>query len=156
MGSLFFFEVYGGKNDMGLYVLVFEILGYYDISLCIKFGVYFGLWGGSVLVLGIKKYYDKYLIDIGIFVFFGCFVMMEIGYGLNVCGFEIMVIYDFENDELIIYILCEEAGKEYIGNVFYSKVVSVFVQFIVGGENYGVYVVVVLFCNIKYEFYFGI
>ena len=156
MGSLSFPEAYGGKNDMGLYASVFETLGYHDISLCIKFGVHFGLWGGSVLALGTKKHHDKYLTDTGTFALPGCFAMTETGHGSNVRGLETTATYDPETDELIIHTPREEAGKEYIGNALHSKVASVFAQLIVGGENHGVHAVVVPLRNAKHELYPGI
>jgi acyl-CoA oxidase len=42
-----------------------ETLSYHDLSLVIKFGVQFGLWGMSVKSLGTEKHYSKYLQDIG-------------------------------------------------------------------------------------------
>jgi len=47
-GSLAFPRFAGGKDDVETYLSVFEELGYHDLSLTIKFGVQFGLWGGSV------------------------------------------------------------------------------------------------------------
>lgn len=70
--------------------------------------------------LGIKWYYDKYLVKIGILEFVGCFVMIEIGYGLNVWGLEIIVEYDYSIRSFIIYMLYRDVGKEYIGNVLYG------------------------------------
>lgn len=52
--------------------------------------------------------------------------MIEIGYGLNVCGLEIIIIYDVKKEEFVVYFLKEEFGKEYIGNVFYGELVIVF------------------------------
>lgn len=143
VGSLSFPEEYGGKGDMSLYTAVFETLGYHDLSLCIKFGVHFGLWGGAVLALGSKKHHDKYLTDTGTMALPGCFAMTETGHGSNVRGLETTATYDPETDELVIHTPREEAGKEYIGNALHSKAAAVFAQLIVGGENHGVHAVVV-------------
>ena len=143
MGALSYPEPYGGHNNMGLYTAVFETLGYHDLSLCIKFGVQFGLWGGSVLALGTKKHHDKYLTATGTMELPGCFAMTETGHGSNVRGLETTATYDPQTDEFIIHSPREEAGKEYIGNALDSRVASVFAQLIVGGENHGVHALVV-------------
>ncbi|MEO0728132.1 MAG: acyl-CoA dehydrogenase [Bacteroidota bacterium] len=143
MGALSYPEPYGGHNDMSLYTAVFETLGYHDLSLCIKFGVQFGLWGGSVFALGTKQHHDKYLADTGSLKLPGCFAMTETGHGSNVRGLETTATYDPETDEFIIHSPREEAGKEYIGNALHSKVASVFAQLIVGNENHGVHALVV-------------
>ncbi|MEL7426076.1 MAG: acyl-CoA dehydrogenase family protein, partial [Bacteroidota bacterium] len=130
MGALSYPEPYGGHNDMSLYTAVFETLGYHDLSLCIKFGVQFGLWGGSVFALGTKQHHDKYLADTGSLKLPGCFAMTETGHGSNVRGLETTATYDPETDEFIVHSPREEAGKEYIGNALHSKVASVFAQLI--------------------------
>ncbi|MCH6574976.1 MAG: FAD-dependent oxidoreductase, partial [Bacteroidetes bacterium] len=45
LGALSFPKKYGGANSMNLYLEVFEILGHHDLSLAIKCGVQFGLFG---------------------------------------------------------------------------------------------------------------
>lgn len=156
VGSLSFPVEYGGKGDMGLYTAVFETLGYHDLSLCIKFGVHFGLWGGAVLALGTKKHHDKYLEDTGTFALPGCFAMTETGHGSNVRGLETTATYDADTDELVVDTPRLEAGKEYIGNALHSKVASVFAQLIVDGENHGVHAVVVPLRDENHELLPGI
>jgi len=56
-GALAYPEFAGGKSDMRSYITVFEMLGYHDNSLAIKFGVQFGLFGGSILGLGTEKHH---------------------------------------------------------------------------------------------------
>ena len=143
LGALSYPEAYGGEDDMGKYAAVFEMLGYHDSSLAIKFGVQFGLFGGSVLWLGTKKHHDKYLKDIGTLELPGCFAMTETGHGSNVRGLETTATYDKETDEIIVHSPTEAAGKEYIGNALHGRMASVFAQLIVNGENHGVHAVLV-------------
>ncbi len=49
------------QDDLAGFMAAFETLGFHDISLVIKFGVQFGLWGGSVLRLGTDYHHQKYL-----------------------------------------------------------------------------------------------
>jgi len=143
MGAFSYPEAYGGEDDMGKYAAIFEMLGYHDSSLAIKFGVQFGLWGGSVLWLGTKRHHDKYLKAIGTLELPGCFAMTETGHGSNVRGLEVTATYDKATDELVIHSPSKAAGKEYIGNAMHGRMASVFCQLIVDGVNHGVHAVVV-------------
>jgi len=64
-GAMAYPKEYGGSGDMGAYIAIFEMLGYHDLSLAIKFGVQFGLFGGSVANLGTERHHKKYLNDTG-------------------------------------------------------------------------------------------
>ena len=143
LGNLALPEAYGGEGDMGKYAAVFEMLGYHDLSLTIKFGVQFGLFAGSVANLGTHKHHDQYLEAAGRLELAGCFAMTETGHGSNVRGLETTATYDTATDELVIHSPHWGAGKEYIGNAMDSKMASVFCQLIVGEENHGVHAVLV-------------
>ncbi len=143
LGALSYPTSYGGENDMGKYSAFFEMLGYHDLSLAIKFGVQFGLFGGSVLWLGTKTHHDKHLQAIGELKLAGCFAMTETGHGSNVRGLKTTATYDANTKEFIIHTPTEEDGKEYIGNALHSKMASVFAQLIVDGENHGVHALLV-------------
>ncbi len=142
-GALAFPKEYGGQNDMGSYAAVFETLAYHDLSLTIKFGVQFGLWGGAIANLGTKEHHDRYLKDTGTLALPGCFAMTETGHGSNVRGLETTAVYDPATQELIVHSPGYAAGKEYIGNAMHAQLAAVFVQLIVEGENQGVHAVVV-------------
>ena len=143
IGALAFPTEYGGEDDMGKYAYAFEALGYHDLSLTIKFGVQFGLWGGAVANLGTKRHHDKYLYDTGTLDLPGCFAMTETGHGSNVRGLETTAVYDTDTKELIVHSPSVAAGKEYIGNAMHSRMAAVFCQLIVNGESHGVHAVVV-------------
>ncbi|MFK7806179.1 MAG: acyl-CoA dehydrogenase, partial [Saprospiraceae bacterium] len=144
LGAISYPKEYGGKDDMGLYAAVFEMMGYHDLSLVIKFGVQFGLFGGSVLWLGTKKHHDKYLKDIGTLELPGCFAMTELGHGSNVRSLETTATYDHERKTIVINSPTPSAGKDYIGNAaMHGRMASVFAQLIVKGENHGVHAVLV-------------
>jgi acyl-CoA oxidase len=143
LGALSYPKVYGGENDMGTYGAVFEMLAYQDLSLTVKFGVQFGLWGGAVYNLGTKKHHEKYLADIGTLKLPGCFAMTETGHGSNVRGLETTAIYRPERGTFIINSPHQQSGKEYIGNALHGKMAAVFTQLIVAGENHGVHALLV-------------
>ncbi len=143
-GALHFPEAYGGKNDMGAFSAVFETLGYHDLSLVVKFGVQFGLWGGAVLWLGTDKHHQRYLHDIGNLSLPGCFAMTETGHGSNVRDCETTATYDPKDDSIIVHSPNISSGKDYIGNAAaHGQMAAVFAQLIVHGENHGVHAILV-------------
>src|SRR5262245_48156659 len=75
---------YGGNDDPGGNVAAFETLAYGDISVLVKFGVQFGLFGGAILHLGTKRHHDAYLADLAQAKLPGAFAMTETGHGSNV------------------------------------------------------------------------
>ena len=156
LGALSFPEAHGGKDQMGAYAAVFEMLGYHDLSLTVKFGVQFGLFGGSVFGLGTKIHHDKYLADIGSLQLPGCFAMTETGHGSNVRGLETTATYDIENEQFVVHSPTYESGKEYIGNALHGRMAVVFAQLIVKGENHGVHALMVPLRNQEHQLLPGI
>src|SRR5437764_10586637 len=72
---------YGGEDDPGANVAAFETLGFGDLSLLVKFGVQFGLWGGAVQQLGTRRHHERYLAPTATLELPGCFAMTETGHG---------------------------------------------------------------------------
>lgn len=139
MGSMAYPKEFGGQGDMASYFSVMETISYHDLSLVIKFGVQFGLWGMSVYFLGTEKHHKKYLKDIGTLELPGCFAMTETGHGSNVRGIETTATYDHSTKTFVINTPNEQARKEYIGNAaLHGQAATVFAKIIVEGKDYGV------------------
>jgi len=138
-GSMAFPKEYGGQNDMAAYFAIMEALSYHDLSLVIKFGVQFGLWGMSVYFLGTEKHHKKYLKDIGTLELPGCFAMTETNHGSNVKGIETTATYDHATTSIVIHTPTLQAKKEYIGNAaVHGQAATVFAKLIIDGKDYGV------------------
>jgi acyl-CoA oxidase len=134
----------GGEEDPGATVAMFETLALGDISLLIKFGVQFGLWGGAVNHLGTAGHHERYLRRIMSLELPGCFAMTETGHGSNVQQIETTATYDPETQEFVIDTPVERARKEFIGNAAtHGQMAAVFAQLIVDGESHGVHTLVV-------------
>lgn len=143
-GAISYPEFAGGQDDMRSYITIFEMLGFHDNSLAIKFGVQFGLFGGSILQLGTEKHHKKYLKDTGSLKLAGCFAMTEGGHGSNVRDVETTATYDAEKEEFIVHTPHHYAHKEYIGNAaVHGRMATVFAQLITQGESYGVHAILV-------------
>lgn len=139
LGALAYPPAYGGSGDITHYLTVMETLSHHDLSLVIKFGVQFGLFGGSISLLGTEKHHDKYLNDVGTLALPGCFAMTELGHGSNVRDLQTTAHYDTEMAEFIIHTPSPAARKEYIGNAAaHGRLATVFAQLEIDGEAYGV------------------
>ena len=139
LGSLAFPKEYGGGGDMESYFSTMETLSYHDLSLVIKFGVHFGLFGMSVYFLGTERHHKKYLKSIGSFELPGCFAMTETGHGSNVKGILTTATYDHQKKSFVIHTPSAEDRKEYIGNAaVHGQMATVFAKMVVDGKDYGV------------------
>ncbi|WP_298484324.1 acyl-CoA dehydrogenase [uncultured Maribacter sp.] len=142
-GAMAYPTAYNGTEDMEGYAAIFEHMMYVDGSMAIKFGVQFGLFGGSIQKLGTKKHHDLYLKNTGEASLLGCFAMTETGHGSNVRGVKTTATYDKKTNQIIIHTPGKIDNKEYIGNALDSKMASVFAQLIVNGKNEGVHAILV-------------
>jgi len=139
LGSMAYPKEYGGGGNVEDYFAIMETLSYHDLSLVIKFGVQFGLWGMSVQSLGTEKHYAKYLKDIGSLKIPGCFAMTETHHGSNVKGLETTATYNHENQTFVIHTPNKNAQKEYIGNAaVHGQMATVFAKLIIDDHDYGV------------------
>ena len=139
-GGLSFPETSGGQSDAGAFVAAFETVAYHDLSLLVKFGVQFGLFGGSVHALGTERHHEQYLRDIGSVALPGCFAMTETGHGSNVADLETVARFIVETDEWEIHTPHEGARKEYIGNAAcHGRMATVFAQLAIGDAEHGVH-----------------
>lgn len=138
-GGMAYPKEYGGLGDMAGYFSVMETLSYHDLSLVVKFGVQFGLFGMSVYFLGTEKHHRKYLKSIGTLELPGCFAMTETGHGSNVRGIETTATYHHTTKSFVIHTPKPEARKEYIGNAaLHGHMATVFAKLILDGKDYGV------------------
>ncbi|MEN1783578.1 MAG: acyl-CoA dehydrogenase [Bacteroidota bacterium] len=134
---------YGGQNNLPTYASIFEHLMYVDGSLGVKFGVQFGLFGGSIQNLGNDSQREQYLTDAGQAKLLGCFAMTETGHGSNVRGINTTATYLHEERCLVIDTPGKNDNKEYIGNALHATMATVFAQLLVNGKNEGVHAILV-------------
>ena len=135
---------YGGHGDAGANIAGFETIAFGDLSLLVKFGVQFGLWGGAIHQLGTRAHHERYLRATATLELTGCFAMTETGHGSNVQALETTATYDPATDEFVIHTPSESARKDYIGNAAcHARLAAVFAQLIVDGEGHGVHALVV-------------
>ncbi len=137
-------EEYGGGGDIGASIAAFETLSFGDLSVLVKVGVQFGLFGGAILQLGTERHHEAYLRRIVTGELMGCFAMTETGHGSNVQALGTVATYDVATQEFVITTTREDARKDYIGNAAeHGELAVVFAQLEVGGEGRGVHAFVV-------------
>jgi acyl-CoA oxidase len=135
---------YGGGADIGASVAAFETLSFGDLSVVVKVGVQFGLFGGAILQLGTQPHHDAYLDDLIHGRLLGCFAMTESGHGSNVQALGTTATYDVDTHEFVIDTPDDRARKDYIGNAaMHASHAVVFAQLVLGGESHGVHALVV-------------
>jgi acyl-CoA oxidase len=135
---------YGGADSPGRSVTRFETLAMGDLSLLVKCGVQFGLFGGAILHVGTKRHHDRYLRDVASFDLPGCFAMTETGHGSNVQALGTTATYDAETEEFVVHTPDEDSRKDYIGNAARDgRIAVVFAHLHTAGDGRGVHALVV-------------
>jgi acyl-CoA oxidase len=138
--ALGFPKAYGGEADAGGSVTSIEMLAFGDLSLMVKAGVQWGLFGGAVQALGSKRQHDAYLPDIMSFDLPGCFAMTETGHGSDVQQLRTTCTYDPATQTFDLHTPHQAARKDYIGNAAKDgRMAVVFAQLITQGEGRGVH-----------------
>jgi acyl-CoA oxidase len=144
IGALSYPVEFGGSGDMAAFIAAFETAAFGDLSVLIKFGVQFGLFGGSILQLGTEHHHESYLPRVGSLELPGCFAMTETDHGSNVYDLETVAKYDPATREFVITTPHDGARKDYIGNAaLHGRLATVFAQLEVGGQNHGVHALLV-------------
>ena len=135
-----FDPAYGGGGDVGGVVTAFQMLGYGDLSLLVKAGVQWGLFGGSVQALGTERHHERYLRDVMDGALLGCFAMTETGHGSDVQNLLTTATYDPATREFVIHTPDLSARKDYIGGAARdARMAAVFAQLVTDGIRHGVH-----------------
>ena len=106
----------GARNDVGGTVVAFETIAALDLSLTVKMGVQFGLFGGAISNLGNPEQHAAWLPPTGSGELLGCFAMTEVGHGSDVQSLETTATYDAATGEFVIDSPTRSSTKTYIGN----------------------------------------
>jgi acyl-CoA oxidase len=134
----------GGGGDAGAAVTAFETQAHGDLSLLVKTGVQWGLFGGAITHLGTERHHKRYLDDVMSLELPGCFAMTETGHGSDVQSIRTTATYDPETQEFVVDTPDDDARKDYIGNAArHGRAAVVFAQLVTGGESRGVHALVV-------------
>ncbi|EID10225.1 acyl-CoA dehydrogenase [Mycolicibacterium phlei RIVM601174] len=140
-----FRKEHGGNGDVGAAVTRIEMLAMSDLSLMVKAGVQWGLFGGAIENLGTERHHEKYVKKIIDCELLGCFAMTETGHGSNVQALETTATYDPATEEFVVDSPTPTARKDYIGGAAETaRMAAVFAQLITpDGVNHGVHCVLV-------------
>jgi acyl-CoA oxidase len=140
-----FKKEHGGNGDVGAAVTRIEMLAMSDLSLMVKAGVQWGLFGGAVENLGTERHHQAYVPRIINLDLLGCFAMTETGHGSDVQSLETTATYDPSTQEFVIDSPTRTSRKDYIGGAAETATVAaVFAQLIApDGTGHGVHCFVV-------------
>ncbi|SDR92840.1 acyl-CoA dehydrogenase family protein [Microlunatus soli] len=131
---------YGGGGDLGASIAAFETLAFGDLSVLVKTGVQFGLFGGAILQLGSTAHHDRFLADVVSGRLLGCFAMTERGHGSDVQSLRTTARYDADSGQFVINTPTDSAHKEFIGGAAVdARLAVVFAQLEVDGTAQGVH-----------------
>jgi acyl-CoA oxidase len=116
------------------------MLGYGDLSLLVKAGVQWGLFGGALAALGTRAHHDRHLRDTIDGRLLGCFAMTETGHGSDVQHLRTTATYDPATQEFEIHTPEPGARKDYIGGAARdARMAAVFAQLVTDGTGHGVH-----------------
>ena len=143
-----FKKEHGGTGDVGAAVARIEMLAMSDLSLMVKAGVQWGLFGGAIENLGTERHHNAYVQKIIDLELLGCFAMTETGHGSDVQSLETTATYDPATEEFVIDSPTSSSRKDYIGGAAQTAAVAaVFAQLITHDEgqpvNHGVHCLIV-------------
>jgi len=140
-----FKKEHGGNGDVAAAVTRIEMLAMSDLSLMVKAGVQWGLFGGAIENLGTERHHQAYVPRIINLDLLGCFAMTETGHGSDVQQLETTATYDASTQEFVIDSPTRTARKDYIGGAAETATVAaVFAQLITpDGQGHGVHCFVV-------------
>ncbi|MEZ0226906.1 MAG: acyl-CoA dehydrogenase family protein, partial [Alphaproteobacteria bacterium] len=132
---------HGGEGKGSAYINIGEMIAHADMSLAIKQGVQFGLFGTSIERLGTEKH--QHLIkDVITCDLLGGFGMTEMACGSDVQGTQTVAVFDPKTREFEITTPHPDARKTYIGNAAkHGRMMVVFAQLEMapGEESRGVH-----------------
>ena len=126
-----FKKEHGGNGDVGAAVTQIEMLAMSDLSLMVKAGVQWGLFGGAIENLGTERHHEAYVQRLINLDLLGCFAMTETGHGSDVQALETTATYDPATQEFVIDSPTRTSRKDYIGGAAETaRVAAVFAQLI--------------------------
>ena len=140
-GPRFLFpKEHGGDAEIGAAITAFETQAHGDLSLLVKSGVQWGLFGGAILHLGTERHREQFLRDVISLRLPGCFAMTETGHGSDVQSIRTTATYDPGRQQFVIETPDDDARKDYIGNAArHGRMAVVFAQLVTAGERRGVH-----------------
>lgn len=143
-------------DDPTNFISIMNTLHAYDMSLAIKTGVNFGLFGAGLLRLGTLNQVKDYVEQLNQGKIFGCLAITEVGHGSNLKMLETTATWDSQTNSFTINSPTETSLKCWIGNAFcHATHAIVFAQLIFEGQNKGLHPFLVQIRNGK-EIVFGI
>src|SRR5690606_13707004 len=114
------------------------------LSLMVKMGVQWGLFGGAIQALGTEYHHATYLPGVMSLEIPGRFAMTETGHGSDVQPLRTTATFDPNTDEFVVHTPDDPPRKDYIGNAARDgRLAVVFAQLSTGRQRHGVHALLV-------------
>lgn len=130
------FEIVSNPDN---FIAIMNALHTYDLSLAIKTGVNFGLFGAGLLRLGAPHQVEQLVTKLNRGEIFGCLAITEIGHGSNLKGLETQAHWNSDVNHFILNSPTETSTKCWIGNALHATHAIVFAQLIYKGSSKGIH-----------------
>ncbi len=125
----------GGGGRIAASINAGEVIAHADMSLAVKQGVNFGLFGTSIERLGTEKH-GHLIEEVITGRLLGGFAMTEMSCGSDVQGTQTEAIYDHKTRSFVVNTPNDEAVKTYIGNAAtHGRMMVVFAQLKMNPES---------------------
>ena len=123
-------------KDPNWFISIMNVLHTYDLSLAIKTGVNFGLFGAGLLRLGDDSQVNHVIADLNCGKIFGSLAITEVGHGSNLKGLETLATWNPDVNCFILDSPTETSVKCWIGNAaMHATHAIVFAQLYYPKEN---------------------
>lgn len=132
------------RDNASEFFAFFEMMGFFEHSLALKFAVQYSLWGSTLLNLGTERHHRKYLQRVNTVQLPGIFGLTELGHGSNVRETQTTATYDRRAQEFVIHTPVPSAQKYWPGHIFrYGEMGTFFARLIIDNRDYGVHAFIV-------------
>lgn len=132
------------RDSASEFFAFFEMMGFFEHSLALKFAVQYSLWGSTLLNLGTEKHHRKYLHRVNTVQLPGIFGLTELGHGSNVRETQTTATYDRKTQEFVIHTPVPSAQKYWPGHIFrFGEMGTFFARLIIDNRDHGVHAFIV-------------
>lgn len=143
-------------NNPKKFIAIMNTLHIFDVSLAIKTGVHFGLFGSNLLRFGSDEQIKRYVTKINTGKILGSLAITESGHGSNIKDLETIAKFDAVTQTFTIHSPTPSSVKCWIGNVNDCTHTIIFARLIVNNFDHGVYPFIIKIRDVHHNLLWGV